>query len=150
MRASEKDALDLQIELWLEKKEIDRLVARLRRTMDEELEGLSHYRTEPAARKLERSYPDVAARVYQALCMRIVNAGKSRYYDAALDNLEHTKKCYVKSGLETDWETLVADVRERHYRKKGFMAGFEQVVSGYKEPTFMERAKRRWPGKSKR
>lgn len=151
MEASEKGALDLQIELWLEKKEIDRLVARLRRATDEELEGLSHYRTaEPAARKLERSYPDVAARVYQALCMRIVNAGKSGYYDAALDNLERAKKCYVKSGLETDWEMLVADVRERHYRKKAFMAGFEQIVSGYKEPTFMERAKRRWPGKSKR
>jgi len=147
MEASEKGALDLQIELWLEKKQIYRLVTRLRRATDEKLEGLSHYRTEPAARKLERSYPDVAARVYRALCMRIVNAGKSKYYDAALDNLERAKKCYVKSGRETDWDALVADVRERHYRKKGFMAGFEQVVSGYKEPTFMERAKHRWPKK---
>ena len=81
--------------------------------------------------------------------MRIVNAGKSKYYDAALDNLEHAKKCYMKSGLKTDWEALVDYVRERHYRKKGFMARFEQVVSGYKEPTFLERAKRRRPRKSK-
>ena len=149
MEASEKGDLDLQIELWLEKKEIDRLVARLRRAADKELENLSHYRNGPVARKLERSYPDVAARIYRALCMRIVNAGKSRYYDAALDNLEQARKCYVKSGLETDWEALVADVRKRHSRKRGFMTGFEQVVSGYKEPTFLERAKRRVPGKNK-
>jgi uncharacterized Zn finger protein len=148
MEASERGALSLQIELWLEKKETDRLVARLHRATDEELENLSHYTTEPVARKLERSYPEVAARVYRALAMRIVNAGKSKYYDAALDNLEHARKCYLKGGLGADWEALVANVRERHYRKTGFMAGFEQIVSGASksaEPTFLERAKRRWP-----
>ena len=76
--------------------------------------------------------------------MRIVNAGKSKYYDAAWDNLERAKKCYLKSGLDTDWEALVDYIRERHYRKKGFLVGFEQVVSGHTEPTFLERAKRRW------
>ena len=148
MEASERGDLSSQIELWLEKKENGRLVSRLRRATDEELEDLSHYRTEPLAHKLERPHPDISARVYRALCMRIVNAGKSKYYDAALDNLERAKKCYIKSGLETDWETLVDDIRKQHYRKKGFMPGFEQVVSGYEEPTFLERAKRRWPGKN--
>ena len=76
--------------------------------------------------------------------MRIVNAGKSSYYDAALDNLELARKCYMKSGLESEWEALVEEVRKRHYRKKGFMPGFEQIVSGYTEPTFLERAKHRW------
>jgi tetratricopeptide (TPR) repeat protein len=153
MEASEKGDLSSQIELWLQKKEIDRLVARLRRATDGELEDLSHSITEPAARKLGRSHPEVTARIYQALGMRIVNAGKAKYYDAALDNLRHAKKCYVKSGLEDDWEALVADVRDRHYRKKGFMAGFEQIVSGapkHAEPTFLERAKRRWPRGGKR
>ena len=49
-------------------------------------------------------------------------------------------------------DALVADVRMRHSRKKGFMAGFEQIVSGaskHAEPTFLERAKRRWPRKGK-
>ena len=85
--------------------------------------------------------------------MRIVNAGKSKYYDAALDNLEQARKCYAKAGLETDWRAVVADVRERHYRKKGFIAGFEEIVSDAPkdpEPTFMERAKRRWPRGRKR
>jgi len=152
MEASEKGDLSSQIELWLEKKENERLVSRLRRTTDEELEGLSHYRTEPLARKLERSHPDISARVYRALCIRIVNAGKSKHYDAALDNIEHAKKCYARAGLNADWEAVVADVRKRHFRKKGFMAGFEDIVSGapkYVEPPFLERAKARWPRKSK-
>ncbi|MBU2497377.1 MAG: hypothetical protein KKE57_00600, partial [Proteobacteria bacterium] len=118
-----------------------------------ELEDLSHYSTAPVAHKLDHSHPDVAARVYRALGMRIVNAGKSKYYEAALDNLEHAKKCYLKGELEADWEALVADVRGRHSRKKGFMARFEQIVSGgckHVEPTFLERAERRWPKGGKR
>ena len=151
MEASEKSDLSSQIELWLKKKEIDRLLSRLHRATDEELEDLSHYRTEPLARKLKRFNPDIAARVYRAICMRIVNAGKSKYYEAALDNIEHAKKCYSKAGLDSDWETVVADVRERHFRKKGFMAGFEEIVSDVPkrvEPPFLERAKARWPRKS--
>ena len=153
MEISENGDLSSQIELWLKKKEIDRLAARLRRATDEELEDLSHDKTEPLARKLKRSHADIAARIYRALCMRIVNAGKSKYYDAALDNLEHAKKCYAKASLETDWKAVVADVRERHYRKKGFMAGFEEIVSNApkrRELTFMERAKGRWPRGGKR
>ncbi len=153
MEASEEGDLSSQIDLWLEQKESDRLVARMRKATDEELEDLSHYKTEPLARKLERSHPNIAARVYRALAMRIVNAGKSKYYDAAIDNLAHAKKCYAKAGLGRDWEALVADVRERHYRKKGFIAGFAQIVSDapkHVEPTFLERAKRRWPREGKR
>jgi uncharacterized Zn finger protein len=151
MEASEKGDLSSQIELWLENEEGDRLVSRLRRTSDKELEDLSHYHTEPLARKLERSHPDISARMYRALCMRIVNAGKSKYYDAALDNIEHAKKCYSKAGLTAEWQAVVADVRKRHFRKKGFMAGFEDIVAGapkHVEPPFLERAKARWPRKS--
>jgi hypothetical protein len=152
MQASEKGDLTYQIELWLEEKEIDRLVLRLRRATDKELENLSHYRTEQLARKLARSHPDISARVYRALCMRIVNAGKSKYYDAALDHIEHAKKCYVKAGCNADWQLVVADVRKRHFRKKGFMSGFEDIVAGtsrHVEPPFLERAKTRWPRKVK-
>ncbi len=85
--------------------------------------------------------------------MRIVNAGKSKYYGAALDNLEHAKKCCARAGLRADLELLVADVRERQYRKKGFMAGLERIVSGEakrREPTFLERARSRWHKRTKR
>ncbi|WP_155325356.1 hypothetical protein [Desulfosarcina ovata] len=152
MKASDKGDLASQIELWLEKKEIDRLVSRLRRATDKELEDLSHYCTEPLVQKLERSHPYISARVYRALCMRIVIAGKSKYYDAALDHVERAKKCYVKAGRDADWLVVVADVRNRHFRKKAFMSGFEDIVAGtsrYVEPPFMERAKTRWPKRLK-
>jgi len=147
MEASEKGNLASQIELWLKKKEMDRLVSRLHRATAKELEALGHSTAEPLAGKLERDHPDVSARIYCALCMRVINAGKSKYYDAALDNIERAKKCYAKAGLNDDWQAVVADVRQRHFRKKGFMAGFEEIVSGAPrnvEPPFLERAKTRW------
>jgi|GEM_PF-6770323 len=76
-----------------------------------------------------------------------------KYYDAALDHIEHAKKCYSKAGLDASWQAVVADVRKRHFRKKGFMAGFEDIVVGVPkqvEPSFLERAKARWPRKPKR
>jgi hypothetical protein len=148
MEASEKGDLHSLIELWLEQREIEQLATRLRITEDKELEDLSHYCTEPLARKIEHSHPDIAARVYKSLCLRIVNAGKSKYYDAALDNIEHAKKCYIRAGLDADWKTVVEEIREQHFRKKGFMAAFEEIVSDAPkkvEPTFLERAKQRWP-----
>lgn len=151
MEASEKGDLSSQIELWLENEEGDRLVSRQRRASDRELEDLSHYHTEPLAGKLEHSHPDISARVYRALCMRIVNAGKSKYYDVALDNIERAKKNFIEAGLTADWQAVVADVRKRHFRKKGFIAGFEDIVVGapkHLEPPFLERAKAHWPRKS--
>ena len=150
MEASEDSDLASQIELWLEKAEMDRLTARLSKAADDELENLSHYNGEPLARKLERSHPELAARMYRALAMRILNAGKSKYYNAALGNMEHAKKYYMKAGLDADWEAVAADVRTRHRLKKGFMAGFERIASDAPrqiEPTFLERARQRWPRK---
>lgn len=135
------------IELWLETKEIERLIERLRKARDEELEGISHYATEPLAQKLAKTHPDVAAKMYRALGMRILKAKKSKYYDAALSNFEDARGCYGRAGLGTNWESLVREVRAEHYRKAGFMRGFEEVVAGggpSAKPTFLERAKARW------
>jgi uncharacterized Zn finger protein len=131
----------------LKTKEIERLVERLRAATDAEIEALSHYRTEPAAKRLAKSHPDVAAKVYRALGMRILVAKKSKYYTAALSNFENAKRGYERSGLHHDWETLVADVRRAHHRKAGFMPGFERLVAGHDsrdEPSFLERARSRW------
>ncbi|MGD0487823.1 MAG: DUF6880 family protein [Syntrophorhabdales bacterium] len=153
MEAAEKSDLSSQIELWLELKELDRLASRLGRATNDELEGLSHYKSEPAARAFERSRPELAARLYRASAMRVVNAGKSKYYDAALANIERAKKCYTKADLHAEWEALAGDIRVRHRLKRGFITAFEQIASGNtrdKEPAFMERAKRRWPGKGRK
>ncbi len=44
MEASEKGDLSSQIELWIGGKENNRLVLRLRKATDEELEGIGRYR----------------------------------------------------------------------------------------------------------
>jgi len=115
-----------------------------------DLEGLSHYATEPAAKKLQKTHPDVAARLWRAQGMRIVNAKKSKYYDAALSNFESAKRCYARAGLAAEWDRVVNRVRAEHHRKTGFMSGFEGLVAGSgpsDEPSFLERARARWGGR---
>jgi hypothetical protein len=79
--------------------EIDRLVVRLRTAPHQELESLSHYMIEPAAKKLARLHPDIAAKVYRALGMRILNAKKSKYYDAALSAIFSSRIQIIPSVL---------------------------------------------------
>jgi hypothetical protein len=145
--AAERADLGSLIELLLKTKEIERLVERLRTATDAEIDALSHYRTEPAAKRLAKSHPAVAAKVYRALGMRILVAKRSKYYAAALSNFEDAKRCYARSSLHRDWEALVADVLRAHHRKAGFMTGFEKLVAGHgprDEPSFLERARSRW------
>ena len=87
------------MDLYVETKEWERLVELVRGTTDVALENLSHYVTEPAAEKLEKNYPGPAARLWQAQALRIVDAGKSRYYDAAIANFERAKNCFERAGL---------------------------------------------------
>ena len=147
MDAAEGGALSSLIELWLETKEIDRLARRLGEASHRQLEGISHYVTEPAAQRLEASHPGVAAKVYRALCLRIINEAKSKYYAAALANLRNAKACYEKAGLGDEWKAVVAQVRREHSRKSGFMPGFESIVAGLRSvraPSFLDRARKRW------
>jgi hypothetical protein len=152
MEAAEQGELGSLIELWLNAKEIDRLVARLDRASNAELEGLSHYVTEPAAERLAKTHPAVAAKVFRALCMRIVDAAKSKYYFAALTNLERAKDCYLSAGLDAQWRALAPEIRRDHHRKSGFMPGFERIVrstGASKEPSFLDRARGRWASRAK-
>lgn len=146
MNASAQANLDFVIELWLATKEMDRLVERLRTATHQELESLSHYTTEPAAKKLVRLHPDIAAKVYRALGMRILNAKKSKYYDTALSHFEQARRCYKKAGIDLAWEELVEEIQQTHYRKSAFMPGFEQLIQGKKlhaKSSFLDRTKRR-------
>jgi len=139
--------LSSAITLLLRLQENERLAQRLRKTSDGSIESLSHYTINPAAEKLAEDYPDVAAKLYQAMGLRIINAGKSKYYDAALSNFEQAKQCYEEADLEPVWMETVEKVMNNHARKYSFMPGFKQVVAGKgpsTEPSFIERAKTRW------
>ena len=128
MQAAEGGDLASLIRLWLATEETDRLGRRLCRASDQEIESLSHYTTEPAAKHLATSQPDVAAKVYRALALRILKSGKSKYYDAALANLREARVCYAKAGQSEKWQDLVSEIRLTHRRKTGFMPWFERLV----------------------
>jgi uncharacterized Zn finger protein len=145
--AAERGKLGCLIELLMETKETERLVRCLQEASDGALESLSHYITEPAAKRLARTQPEVAAKVFRALGMRILNEKKSKYYDAALSHFEDAKSCFERAGIGQQWDTEVAEVRQAHHRKTGFMPGFERLVPGRgpsQEPSFVERARSRW------
>jgi uncharacterized Zn finger protein len=135
------------MELLLETRELARLADLVGQSKDSALEGLSHYATEPAAKKLEKTNPGIAARLWRAQGMRIVKAKKSKYYGVALSDFERAKRCFDRAGLASEWEKTVSQVRADHNRKKGFLSGFERLVEGSgpsDEPSFLERAKARW------
>jgi len=147
--ADHGDDLSSVIGLFVETAEIERLAARVDSATDDELEGMSHYATEPAAEMLVEGRPALAARVFRALGLRIVNAKKSKYYDAALGNFERARDCYAAAEQQEVWDALVTEVRRDHRRKYSFMPGFERVVEGGRavepRPSFLERARSRWP-----
>ena len=123
------------------------LIDRLRAATDRELEALSHYVTEPIAEKLKTKHPETAARLYSAMGMRILNAGKSKYYVEALSNFENAKRCWEKADLATRWRAVVDEIRINHKRKYSFIPQFEEIVVGKNpsaKPSFLERAKNRW------
>ena len=135
------------MELFVETRETERLAELVRVTTDVALENISHFATEPAAMKLEKPHPELAARLWRAQAMRIVDAGKSKYYEAAAANLERARKCCLRAGLAADWEETVRQVRADHYRKTAFMAAFQSIATGaghQEPPSFLERAKDRW------
>jgi hypothetical protein len=153
MDAAEQGDLDSVIELWLAAKETGRLAERLDLTSNAKLESLSHYVTEPAAERLAKTHPAVAAKVFRAMCMRIVDAGKSNYYNAALSNIEKARNCYQRAGLDAQWQALIAEIRREHRRKSSFMPGFERIVGGTqpsKEPSFLDRARGNWASRTSR
>jgi hypothetical protein len=127
---AEHGSLGSLIELLVEIKETERLNRCLQEASDSALEGLSHFVTEPAADLLAKAHPDVAAKVFRAMGMRILNAKKSKYYHEALENFEDARNCYARARMNHQWDAVVAQVRREHYRKVGFMPGFERLVAG--------------------
>jgi hypothetical protein len=135
------------MELCVETREIELLAGRVDAAAVADLEGISHYFTEKAAMALERQHGLSAAKLRCAMATRILDAGKSKYYDAALDHLRIARDLYSKHGQEPMWQSVVARVRENHRRKQGFIASFEEIVAGGSRPatqSFEARVRSRW------
>jgi uncharacterized Zn finger protein len=112
-----------------------------------DLESISHYATEKAATALARYHEVFAAKLRCAMAMRILDAGKSKYYSYALEHLQAARDLYGKHGQEEVWQSAVARVRADHSHKHGFMPAFEDIVAGGNRPaieSFEARARNRW------
>ncbi len=145
--AAKRADLHSLLELFIETRETGRLAELVRGSIDKALEDVSHYATGPAAKRLEKNHSHLAARLWRAQGMRIVDAKKSRCYDAALSNFERARDCYQRAGLSAEWEKTVRQVCAAHYRKSGFISGFQALAADAKrseQPSFLERAKARW------
>jgi len=142
----DRAGLGSRIALLGKTKELDRLAQTVSKAPREEFVALSHHDCEAAAKKLLRSHPLLAAKLHVAMALRIVEAKKSKHYDAALDHLEKARKIMVREGREKEWEALAAEIRNNHERKRSFMPGFERLAEGRRArpPSFRNRARRRW------
>lgn len=135
------------IELLLHTDETGRLGQLAARTSDCSWEGVGHHTAEQAGAALEPSHPGDAARIWRAQGMRILEAGKSKYYGAALRYFEHAKRCYQQAGQPAQWQQVVDEVHAQHGRKTSFLPGFDAVVTGTDpapQPSFLDPAKARW------
>lgn len=147
MTAARSGELGQFIDLCVETRETDLLAERVDQASAADLERISHYVTEKAAAALQDGHAPLVAKLRCAMAMRIVDAGKSKYYDAAVEHLRSARDLYRQHGQEQAWQAIVARVRKDHARKYGFMASFEKIVAGA-GPTVVEsfesRAQRRW------
>ena len=76
------------------------------------------------------------------MALRVLEAKKSKYYDAALGNLAKARKLLLKEGQDQDWAALAGEIRAGHSRKTSFVSRLDRLSE--REPTFLERARKRW------
>lgn len=148
VRAAQKESLDSGIiDFFVMTKELEILSERILCASDDELEKLGYYAVKDAVEKLSKNHWAVAAKIYRALGMGILNNGRSKYYKYALNNFKRAKKLYQKAKLEKEWLSIVDVVRKNHFRKHSFMEDFEFIAAGRRperEPSFLEIVRNRW------
>jgi hypothetical protein len=66
LNAAEGADLHSQLELFIETGEMEKLAALVSSSTDQALEAMSHYATEPAAKRLDDGHPNLAARLWRA------------------------------------------------------------------------------------
>jgi uncharacterized Zn finger protein len=138
------------INICVKTKEWDKLADHILFVDIEQLEELSHYTTERAAKGLTKKHGLAAAKIFSALGMRILKKGKSKYYRYALEHFRKAGKLYRKAGRDQLWMDLVGRVRRGHSRKYSFIPDFEKIVAGRplkKKESFETRTQKRWKNK---
>jgi tetratricopeptide (TPR) repeat protein len=135
------------IDICAKTKEWDKLADHISSTATEQLEELSHFTTERAAKGLAKKQGLASAKIYSALGMRILKKGKSKYYQYALEHFWKAGKLYRRAGRDQLWMDLVERVRRDHSRKYSFIPDFEKIVAGRplkKLESFETKTLKRW------
>jgi uncharacterized Zn finger protein len=144
---AQNESLSGFIDICVKTKEWDKLSELISSTDAEQLEELSHFTTEKAAKGLNKKHGLAAAKIFSALGMRIVKKGKSKYYQYALEHFRKACKLYEKAGRNQLWIDIVERVRRDHSRKYSFIGYFEEIVDRrpLKKPeSFETKALKRW------
>lgn len=144
LEIAKNTSLSAIIDLAVQTKEWDVLAECILSAGDEELESFSHYTTGDVAKGLKKKHLPAAAKVYRAMAMRIVKAGKSKYYSIAVNHLKKVRELYKKTGGEEEWLSLVETIQKDHYRKSSFMPKFRKLLAGQSPKTFDEKTRERW------
>ena len=135
------------IDICTKTKEWDKLSEHISSIDTGQLEELSHFTTEKAAKGLAKKHGLAAAKIFSALGMRILKKGNAKYYEYALEHFRKAQKLYEKSGRDQLWIDLVERVRKDHSRKYSFIGDFEEIVDRRpleKPESFETRALKRW------
>lgn len=101
--------------------DVDRLASFVAEHSREKLQQINHKVAEPVAKALEDEQPALAAKVYAAQGLRIVDAGKSKYYDEAVDYFSGARRLWMAVGNEEAWEQFIERVDDEHSRKYKLM-----------------------------
>jgi len=120
------------VRLLFELKERGKLSDLIMKSNEKTLEGIFYYDAAKIAEKLERSYKPAAARLYLALTMDIVKAGRSKAYHYAIEYCDKLKTLYEKTGQNKKWIKLIDYFRQNHNRKRSLMNSFEAIIDGDK------------------
>lgn len=153
MDAAEGSGLEAFIGLCRKAREWERLARRVQRARDAEFQGVYHGRAAEAAKALAKKHPAEAAALYRGAGLYVLGRRKrtGAHNEAALGYFAAARRCFKAAGLGEEWERLAQRVRREHHRKLSFMPRFERLARGEerrREPTFLERAKRRWEGRT--
>ena len=96
-----------------------------------EQEEWNYHLLEKVADEVIATHPDWVIRVSQKQAEGLINKVQSKYYVAAVRWLEKARAAHRAAGQEAKWRAYLADLRERHSRKRtllGMLKGMDQGV----------------------
>ncbi len=97
-----------------------------------EQERWNYHLLEKVVDKVIATRPDWVIRVSQEQAEGLINKVQSKYYVAAVRWLEKARAAYLAADQKAKWRAYLADLRERHNRKRTLMGMLTEMDQGEK------------------